>query len=314
MLLAGLSIGLVACGDDGAGSPERVVSVQDVGGPIVALDDSIWVTAGDQAIQYDATTREQGRLVELQSTAGASFQSAAGALWMLEGSRLERIEPTSGAVSGVEAAFDSVAAVGDRLFGVSGGDLHEIDPATGDDLGVVTLPLNENGFDYEVVWVPLVGAGDTLWVTVAEDDFSFTAFDPEAGTFGPKVEVDETFGSAVLVGDVIWLADRYGHAVIADAATGEVLDDSVALPVGETILDEAGSLFVGADGTLWLLDQPAQNVYQLDPHTGAGLGTFHLRLRPSALAATATELWITNPYDDSLTVLPRSALQPPAQS
>jgi hypothetical protein len=88
----------------------------------------------------------------------------------------------------------------------------------------------------------------------------------------------------------------------------------VELPVGDTILDEAGSLFAGPDDTLWLLDQPAQDVYQLDPRTGDVLGSFHLHRRPSAMAITATELWFTNPFDDSITVLPRSSLKAPAQS
>lgn len=313
VLAAGLLCGLVACGDDGTGSPEKVLKVQDVVGPIVEREGNVWVLNGDDVSEFDGTTHEVVATSNLGSAYVRSLDSLHGALWVNGMSGITRLDPDTGATSSADGDYDSLASVGDRLFGSSDGDLHELDPATGADLGPVTLPLNENGYDYEVVQVPLVAVGDTLWVTVAEDDFSFTAFDPAAGTFGAKVEVDETYGSAVLVGDVIWLADRYGHAVIVDATTGEVLDDSITLPAGETILDDAGSLFAGSDDTLWFLDQPTQNVYQLDPLTGEVLGSFHLQRRPSAMAVTTTELWFTNRYDDSISVLPRTAMKAPAE-
>ena len=314
MVLVGLSIGLVGCGDDGGSSPETTIQLKDVQPAIVELDGNVWALVGDKVIEFDGATHEQLREVDLGTEYSGVLVSDGEVVWASGVYGLTRIDPATGDASTTEAAYDSLAIAAGRLFAAGGGDLYEVDRATGAALGQVTLPLNENGFDYEVVYLPLVGVGDTLWVTVAEDDFSFTAFDATTGAFGAKVEVDESFGSAVLVGDVIWLADRYGNAVIADAATGEVLDEAVELPIGDTILDEAGSLFAGPDDTLWLHDQPAQDVYQLDPHTGTVLNSFHLSRRPSAMTVTATELWFTNPFDDSITVLARTSLKAPAQS
>jgi len=268
------------------------------------------VLVGDAAIEFDAATRERRREVDLGGGGSNSLDVEGGVVWAMGIFGAARLDTASGAVASNERAYRSLATVGGRLFGFSDGDLYEIDPATAEDLGQVLLPPNSNGSEYEVVGVPLITVDNMLWVTVADGDFAFAAFDPQTGKFATKVRLDDSYASAVLVGDVIWLADRYGKAVIVDAATGESLDGTVALPVGTTILDSTGSLFVGSDDTLWLLDQPAQDVYQLDPRTGAVLGSFHLQRRPSAMVITATELWFTNPYDDGLTVLPRSALQP----
>lgn len=307
--MAGLLSGVVACGGDDNSSPEQVLRVESVSGPIVELDGAVWVLAGEAAIEFDGVTSERVRQIELNSTYTGSFEREGEVLWATGIYGLKRLDPATGTVATADRSYESLAMPGRRLFGISDGDLHEIDPQTGADLGQVTLPLNEFGSDFEVVRMPLVAVGDMVWVTVAESNFSFTAFDPATGTFGAQVEVDEGFGAAVLVGDVIWLADRYGKYVVVDATTGERLDVTAELPVGETILDSNGSLFVGADDSLWLLDQPAQNVYQLDPHTGETLGSFHLRWRPSSMAVTATDLWITNGYDDRITVLPRSAVK-----
>lgn len=310
VLVAGLSIGVVACGDDGSSSPEQMLRVDGVAGPIVELDGAVWVLAGEMVVEFDTTTREVVREIDMGTEYSGALASDGEVLWVTGVYGLKRIDPATGAVITTDLGYHSLATAAGRLFASRDGNLYELDPATGDELSEVTLPPNQNGFNNEVVQMPLVAVGDRLWVTVAEDDFSFTAFDPAAGTFGAKVEVDEAFGSAVLVADVIWLADRYGNFTVADAITGEPLDTTAELPVGETILDSTGSLFVGPDGTLWLLDQPAQNVYQLDPRTGATLASFHLTERPSAMVVTANDLWITNGFDDKITVLPRSAMKP----
>lgn len=309
-MLAGLLGGLIACGDDASTSPEQRVRVADVSSPIVEADGSVWVLVGDVAIEFDAATHERRSEIDLGGGGSNAIEVEDGVVWVMGMFGVARLDTATGSVASNDRAYRSLATVGGRLFGFSDGDLYEIDPVTAEDLGQVALPLNSNGSEYEVVGVPLITVGNTVWVTVADSDFSFSAFDPQTREFATTVRLDESYESAVLVGDVIWLADRYGEYVVVDAATGERLDVAVELPVGETILDAAGSLFVGPDDSLWLLDQPSQDVYQLDPQTGAVLGSFHLQLRPTAMAITATELWLTNSYDDSITVLPRSALRP----
>ena len=68
--------------------------------------------------------------------------------------------------------------------------------------------------------------------------------------------------------------------------------------------------FVGSDGSLWALDQPAQVVSQLDLTDGTAIASYQLKYRPSNMVATATDLIFVNYYDDRVTVLPRSALEP----
>lgn len=139
-----------------------------------------------------------------------------------------------------------------------------------------------------------------------------TRFDPNTGAFGVDARIPDATASAVLVGDRVWVADRLGELLWVDTTTGERTEVEAGFPKGDTILDDGPSLFTGADGTLWALDQPAQVVAQLDPATGAVIASATLRDRPSSMAVTSTRLVFANGFDGSITVLDCSELMPAA--
>jgi len=114
----------------------------------------------------------------------------------------------------------------------------------------------------------------------------------------------------VLAGGRLWVADRLGWLAWIDITTGKRTEVDSGFPKGDTIVDSGQSLFVGSDGSLWALDQPAQVVSQLDLTDGTVIASYQLKYRPSNMVATATDLIFVNYYDDRVTVLPRSALEP----
>lgn len=281
-------------------------------GAPVEFDGQIWVPRSGSVVRVDAGSLKADTVIELEGFGPGVLEVEGGALWVRTDSGTARLDTETGTVAASnDRGYDSLATVGGRLFGTSDADLYELDPETAEDLGKVELPLNSNGSEYEVVWTPLVADGETMWVTVGADGWQFTAWDPESGLFGSSERVVNDTVAAVVVGDRIWLSDRYGEITVLDTASGAEVDVAVVLPIGETILDSVGSLFAGPDQSLWLLDQPRQMVFQLDPHTGATLGSFHLSSRPSTMTVTASDLWIAN-SDGGVTVVPRTALTPPA--
>ncbi|MDO8364391.1 MAG: hypothetical protein Q7V88_15980 [Actinomycetota bacterium] len=276
------------------------------------FDGRMWVPLSNAVVQLDPVSLRAGTVIDLEGFGPGVLEVEGGALWVRAAYGTARLDIQTGTMAASnDRTYDSLATVGGRLFGTSDADLYEIDPATAEDLGQVVLPPNQNGSEYEVVWTPLVADGETLWVTVGADGWQFTAWDPASGLFGTSERIVVNTIAAVLVGDRIWLSDRYGEITVLDTATGEEVDVDITLPIGDTILDSVGSLFAGPDRSLWLLDQPQQMVFQLDPHTGATLGSFHLGSRPSTMTVTATDLWIAD-FDERVTVLPRSALTAPA--
>ena len=211
----------------------------------------------------------------------------------------------------VSIVYDSLAEVNGRLFATRDSDLYELDPATGAETGRFGLPVNEFGSEVEVVWTPLVADGDHLWVTIADGgDWLLTRLDVAQGTFDLQAKIDSDSESAVLAGGRVWVADRRGSLSWIDISTGRRTEVDSGFPKGDTVLDSEPSLFVGSDGSLWALDQPAQVVSQLDLTDGTVIASYRLKFRPSNMVATATELVFANSYDDRITLLPRSALEP----
>lgn len=305
---------VAACGNDGAESPQRVIlqAVSDTA-PVL-FDGSIWVTHDSTILALDPATREVSRTIELADGADGTLQVIGDALWVRWQFGLARIDTEVGAVAASsERSYQALALVAGRLFGTSDGRLYEIDPVSAADLGKVDLPVSDTGSDLEVLGEPLVTSGDLLWMTIGGSvNLQFVSYDARSGELGDGVRLDEAMTAGVATGDRIWLADRRGNSMAIDVGSGERVDVGAPLSglVGDVILDSQGSLFAGLDGSLWLLDQPAQVVWQLDPVSGAVVASFSLEFRPSGMVVTDTQLWITNHYDDRITVLPRAALTP----
>ncbi len=317
LVLASVVFGAAACSDGGSSaSPEQAVKVEALGHTIAALDDRVWVLSDDRMVEFGADGEATGRSTVVSGLGGVVLEVHGGGLWLRGAYGTALFDATAAKISAhSDVAYESLAIAGGRMFGARDSDLYEIDPLTVEELGMVELPRDPIGSVYEVVWTPLVAVGEHVWVTVAFGaTWRICDFDPANSTFGSQVRlVPDNAASAVLSGERIWVADRHGAAQGVVVATGESVDPAKPWPVGDTILDDSGSLFGAADGSLWLLDQPAQVVWQLDPVNGAAIASFHLKWRPSAMAVTTTDLWFVNGSDGRLTRLPRAALRP-AQS
>lgn len=303
--------GLAACGGDD--SAERYIT--DVASPFaaVAVGDRVWVVAGDELVELDLAELSVTDRVSLPSRP-QSVHVLDGVVWTTssEGARPVGVATPDDISASSDLIHDSLAVVDGRVFAVRGADLYELDPDTGDELRPVVLPRRATGGEQTVLPTPIVADGSSLWLTVADGGTSrLTRFDPGTGTFDLDARIPDATASAVLVAGRVWLADRRGELLWVDTATGDRHVVPSGFPKGETILDDGPSLFAGEDGTLWALDQPAQVVSQLDPTTGAVIASARLRDRPSSMAVTATELLFANGFDDSITVLARSELDPP---
>ncbi len=303
--------GLVGCGGDD--TAERYIT--DVPAPFAAVtvDERVWVAAADELVGLDLTELSVTDRSPLPARPSGVFVLD-GVVWTTswEGARPIGVAGVGAAAASSDRLHDSLAIVEGRVFAIRDGGLYELDPDTGDELALVTLPAPVTGGEQIVSPTPLVTDGSSLWLTVADGGTSRLArLDPIAGTFDRDVRIPDATTSAVLVGDRLWIADRRGELLSIDTVTGEPQEVASGFPKGETILDDGPSLFAGDDGTLWALDQPAQTVSQLDPTTGAVVATSQLRYRPSSMAVTATELVFANASDDRITVLARSELEPP---
>ena len=302
-----------ACsGDDRA---ERFITEVTSPYAVVAVDDRVWVAAGDasaELVEVDLDEPAVTTRMPLPALPQGVYVLD-GVVWTTSarGASPVGVSRTESVTSDIDLMHDSLALVDGRVFAVRNGNLYELDPETGDELGQVPLPRRDTGGEQVVLPTPLVADGSSLWLTLADGGTSrLTRFDPSAGTFDLDVRIPDATTSAVLVGDRLWLADRRGELLAVDTATGERYETAAGFPKGDTILDDDPSLFTGADRTLWALDQPTQTVHQLDPVTGAVIASAQLRDRPSSMAVTTTELVFANQFDDTVAVLARAELVP----
>jgi len=131
---------------------------------------------------------------------------------------------------------------------------------------------------------------------VSDGDGSVWVADPGTGQvsrFGPGsgVEVGRILvggepGGIVSGDGAIWVASTAGATVTRIDPVSQSVTQRIPLPGGSL-----GAIAFGAGG-LWVADPAAHRLFEVDPATGSLERTLPVDLQPSAIAATATAIWV----------------------
>ena len=219
--------------------------------------------------------------------------------------------------SGGTGASRPVAFVGDAAFELAGtGDLIEFDQLTATVTSVADLGVDTRGDKRRVKpTYPITADGTSLFFSIHNGgDHLLSRYDVSTRAFTILHSVGDHVAIAV-AGPTVWVldTDRLLHGY--DKVTGEPVTGVFELPRPDppvASLDSADqrALVVAADGTMWAIDQPSQILYQLDPSTAQVLSATHLKYRPNGLVVTDSAIWLTDTFDNRLTVIERSDLVP----
>jgi YVTN family beta-propeller protein len=167
--------------------------------------------------------------------------------------------------------------------------ISRVDPRTLQTVGAINVDDPPTGIAVAGGGVWVVSAGPTATsVSVRRIDAQFDVFDLalRIGTVVPG-------SSAALAarGDTLWVAPSSGELTRLDPATGRILQhrDPNASPTG---------IDLGADGTVWVTDNEADNVTQVDP---TGLVTpIAVGHGPSGIAVGDGGVWVAYTGDDEV--------------
>lgn len=316
-----VALAAVGCGgDDGSGLTGDVFELDGRPGLLVVVDGAVWTTVDverldeDQLVRLDAGAAgpDVGAAIDVRSLDG-DLDLVGHRLWV-ETFGWTVVDPNDASVV-VDVAedpsvhHDDVAGVGGRVYASRDGRLVELDPVTTEELRTIPIDtLAAGGTTVAVLDSPLVVLDDLLVVPVdTGGPEGAAAIEPVSGDLRWRATVG-TYSSAVRAGDLVWFVDRDRHLTAVDASTGEETA-SLRLPGDDSILDStSGTLAAGADGSLWVIDQPEQVLRRLDPSTGVTVDSWELRDRPTTLAVTEDAVWIANGFDDRVTRIDRTDL------
>jgi glutamine cyclotransferase len=170
--------------------------------------------------------REYGPFPDVEQVAGVSFDGQR--VWFASGTRLNALDPGSGALVGaVEVAADAGTAFdGTHLFQIAEAVIQKIDPRTGD--VVATIPAPGKGGDSGLAW-----AEGTLWVGQHRNR-RIHQIDPDTGAVLRTIVSDRFVTGVTWVDGELWHGtwqDEASDVRRIDAETGAVLE-RLEMPAG----------------------------------------------------------------------------------
>jgi hypothetical protein len=318
-----------ACGGS-SDSAEKTIKVSGDPGSLVEADGSVWVLDTESGVvtRLDEVTHEKLAAIDTGIKYGFALHVVGDSIVVASIYYSAVIDPQTNTITttlgdgntGLPDSSRFVAITADSAFAIAdSGDFVEFDPLTGREKAIIDRPLASYGSPMALVQSPLLVAGDSIFLFgFLEGAQWLTRFDVTTHQF-TTLAVTDFYVAAAVAGSTIWLLDRGRHLHGYDTSTGDpVVGGLFRLPDTNSKLagldDDPHSLVVAADGTLWAIDQPAQILYQLDPATATVISATHLKFRPDGLLVTETSVWVSNPFDERVTVVNRSDLKPSAQS
>jgi YVTN family beta-propeller protein len=250
---------------------------------------SVWVTgtvANKRAvIRISPVTTEVQAEVALEPfrvVVAADLAVGAGAVWMLGGEAVYRLDGASGELTRIPMRAADVArtaiAAGDEGVWVSNpgkGAVERIHPPARPGVRTIALGRSAGGLSL---------AGGSIWVT-SDGEGLLTRIDPAQHRVTRIYQVPGASGSAAVGGGAVWVVNSVtGMLAKLDPGSGRV----TAVDLGR----RATWVSTG-QGSIWVVHGGDGMVSRVDPATLRVTATIPVGTRPYALAVDEAAVWVT---------------------
>jgi ABC-type transport system substrate-binding protein/DNA-binding SARP family transcriptional activator len=197
------------------------------------------------------------------------------------------------------AAAVTVATAAALLTGIlasKGGDPHPNVAANS------IVALDSSGSIVETVRVgarpvAIIPAAGALWVANL-DDQSVTRVDVPSHQVVRDVPIGGAPTALAATSNAVWATDNTGHLSEIDPAYNRVT--STRQLVASASYNRATSPLLAAYGSIWIVD-PDGHISRVDPDSARQVGSVDVGNDPSAIAAGAGSVWVTNSADGTVT-------------
>jgi YVTN family beta-propeller protein len=146
--------------------------------------------------------------------------------------------------------------------------------------------------------VAAVAAADSLWVANL-DDHTVTRIDLSSRRILQSIPIGGAPTALAVTPGAVWVSDTTGEISRIDPEyNSPVLTQQ--LPASNLLSHGTAWPMLAASGSIWIVD-PDGYVGQFDPGSGRPTGRVDVGNEPSAVAAGAASLWVTNSADGTVT-------------
>jgi ABC-type transport system substrate-binding protein/class 3 adenylate cyclase/streptogramin lyase len=150
------------------------------------------------------------------------------------------------------------------------------------------------------------GAG-ALWVANL-DDRSVTRVDLSTREFVRNIPIDDAPTALAATRDIVWVTDGTGDVSRIDPRYDRVTSTR-SLATSAAFFGGTVRPMLAAFGSIWIVN-PDGYVSRLDTNSGRGMGSVGVGNSPSAIAAGAGSVWVTNSADGTVTRIDPTTLVP----
>ena len=187
----------------------------------------------------------------------------------------------------IETAVVPAAGLGSLWFVIGGAGIGEVDPATGELLGLTQIEAGACGFlevAFDRVWIPTCAIGGMAGLDadggLVHLDIGMLVTDEEA-----TIGVDA---------DSLWLiaGGLNDQLVRVDPARGEVV---ATFPLGTSSASPEPAF-----GSIWVAAKATNQVLRIDPATGATQAAIPVGTQPRHIAVTDDAIWALNQLDGTV--------------